>query len=112
MDTINAELESIAKAAKSASKRMAYIGTPLKNQALKNIASDLIAKSDDILAANKIDYSEAEASGMNTAMLDRLLLTEDRLQGMAKDVLTVASLPDPIGEVTEMHTMENGLMIG
>ena len=112
MDTINAELESIAKAAKSASKRMAYIGTPLKNQALKNIASDLIAKSDDILAANKIDYSEAEASGMNTAMLDRLLLTEDRLQGMAKDVLTVASLPDPIGEVTEMRTLDNGLMIG
>lgn len=112
MDTIDTELENIAKAAKSASKRMAYIGTPLKNQALKNIASDLIAKSDDILAANKIDYSEAEASGMNTAMLDRLLLTEDRLQGMAKDVLTVASLPDPIGEVTEMHTMENGLMIG
>ncbi len=112
MNTINAELENIAKAAKSASKRMAYIGTPLKNQALKNIASDLIAKSNDILAANKIDYSEAEASGMNTAMLDRLLLTEDRLQGMAKDVLTVASLPDPIGEVMEMHTMENGLIIG
>ena len=112
MDTINEELENIAKAAKSASKRMAYIGTPVKNQALKNIAEDLLAKCDDILAANKIDYTEAEASGMNTAMLDRLLLTKDRLQGMAKDVLTVASLPDPIGEVTEMHTMENGLMIG
>ncbi len=112
MDTINAELENKAKAAKAASKRMAYIATPVKNQALKNIAADLIEKCDGILAANKIDYTEAEASGMNTAMLDRLLLTKDRLQGMAKDVLTVAALPDPIGEVMEMHTMDNGLMIG
>ena len=108
----NIELENKAKAVKTASKRLAYIGTPVKNQALKNIAADLIAKCDEILAANKIDYTEAEASGMNTAMLDRLLLTKDRLQGIANDVLTVASLPDPVGEVMEMRTLDNGLMIG
>ncbi len=111
MEAINAELENKAKAVKAASKRMANIATPVKNQALKNIAADLISKCDDILSANKIDYSEAEASGMNKAMLDRLLLTEDRLQGMAKDVLTVAALPDPIGEVMEMRTLDNGMMI-
>ena len=104
----NIELENKAKAVKTASKRLAYIGTPVKNQALKNIAADLIAKCDEILAANKIDYTEAEASGMNTAMLDRLLLTKDRLQGIANDVLTVASLPDPVGEVMEMRTLDNG----
>jgi glutamate-5-semialdehyde dehydrogenase len=112
METINSELENKAKAAKTASKRMANIAAPVKNQALKNIAADLVAKCDDILAANKIDYSEAEASGMNSAMLDRLLLTADRIQRMAKDVLTVAALPDPIGEVMEMRTLDNGLIIG
>jgi len=112
MNKINAALEQKARAAKSASKRMACIATPVKNQALENIAGDLIAKTDEILAANKTDYAEAEASGMNTAMLDRLLLTKERLQGIANDVLTVAALPDPIGEVTEMHTLDNGLIIG
>ncbi|MFA5628846.1 MAG: glutamate-5-semialdehyde dehydrogenase [Dehalococcoidales bacterium] len=112
MEKAYTELENIAKAAKTASKRMAYVGTPIKNQALKNIAADLLSNSNAILAANKIDYSEAEASGMNTAMLDRLLLTEERLQGMAKDVLTVAELPDPVGEIIEMRTIENGLQIG
>ncbi len=112
MDIIKSELENKAKAAKAASKRMAYIGTPVKNLALKNIADDLIAKSEEILAANKLDYTEAEASGMNTAMLDRLLLTKERIQGIAKDVMTVAALPDPIGEVMEMRTFPNGLMMG
>jgi glutamate-5-semialdehyde dehydrogenase len=112
LDKINAELEIKAKAVKKASKRLAYVGTPVKNQALKNIAADLMAKCDEILAANKIDYTEAEASGMNVAMLDRLLLTKDRLQVMAKDILTVAALPDPVGEVMEMRTLENGLMVG
>ena len=112
MEIINSELENKAQAAKAASKRMANIAAPVKNQALKNIAADLVAKCDDILAANKIDYSEAEASGMNSAMLDRLLLTAERIHGISKDVLTVAALSDPIGEVMEMRTIDNGLIIG
>ena len=112
MEIINSELENKAQAAKAASKRMANIAAPVKNQALKNIAADLVAECDDILTANKIDYSEAEASGMNSAMLDRLLLTAERIQGISKDVLTVAALSDPIGEVMEMRTIENGLIIG
>jgi glutamate-5-semialdehyde dehydrogenase len=112
MNKITSELENKARAAKSASKRMVCIPTPIKNQALRNIAGDLIAKADEILAANHIDYTEAEASGMNAAMLDRLLLTKERLQSISKDVLTVAALPDPIGEIIEMRTLDNGLIIG
>lgn len=112
MEIINAELESKTKAVKAASRRMAYLSTDIKNQALNNIADDLLAKSNDILAANKRDYEAAEKSGMSTAMLDRLLLTEERLKSMAQDVMTVAALPDPIGEVIEMRTMPNGLIIG
>ncbi|MBA7473000.1 Gamma-glutamyl phosphate reductase [subsurface metagenome] len=106
------ELEEKAKAAKAASRRMAYLSTEVKNKALSNIADDLLAKKDEILAANKIDYKEAEVSGMSAAMLDRLLLTEDRLKAIAHDVLAVAALPDPVGEVFDMHTLPNGLLIG
>ena len=106
------ELEAKGKAAKTASRRMAYISSEVKNQALQNISDDLLAKQDEILAANQIDRKEAEASGMGTAMLDRLLLDSSRIEGIARDVLTVAVIPDPVGEVYDMRTMPNGLLIG
>ncbi len=111
MNTVNKELELKARAAKAASRKLAYLSAEIKNRALKKIVDDLLSKSKDILAANKLDYSSAEKSGMNTAMLDRLLLTEERLKSMAQDVLAVASLPDPIGEVIEERTLPNGLLI-
>ncbi len=107
-----AELEAKGKAARAASRRLAYLSTDIKNQALANIADDLMAKKDRILKANQIDYAEAKASGMNEAMLDRLLLNTSRLEGMARDVRTVAMLPDPVGEVFNMRTLPNGLLLG
>jgi glutamate-5-semialdehyde dehydrogenase len=106
------ELKAKGKAAKAASRKLAYLSTDVKNQALQNIAGDLLTRKKEILAANKIDLKEAQASGMNPAVQDRLLLNEDRLEGMAKDVLNVAALPDPVGEVFDMRTMPNGLIIG
>ncbi len=106
------ELEVKARAAKVASHRMAYLSTEVKNKALHNISDDLLAKKDEILSANQIDYKQAEASGMNAAMLDRLMLDSSRLEAIAQDVLTVASLPDPVGEVFDMRTLPNGLLIG
>ena len=105
-------LEAKGKAVKVASRRMAYLPTEVKNQALNNISSDLLAKKDEILAANQIDYKDAEASGMNEAMLDRLMLNSRRLEAIAQDVLAVAALPDPVGEVFDMRTLPNGLLIG
>ncbi len=106
------ELEVKGKAAKAASRRMAYLSTEVKNKALHNIADDLLAKKDEILAANKIDYHEAHNLGMSVAMLDRLMLSPERLEAIAQDVLAVAALPDPVGEVFDMRTMPNGLQIG
>ena len=106
------ELKEKGRAAKAASRRMAYLSTEVKNQALHNISDDLLAKKDNILAANQIDYREAEASGMSAAMLDRLLLSSSRLESIAQDVLAVAALPDPVGEVLDMRTLPNGLLIG
>jgi len=112
MELATKELEEKAKAAKAASKKLAFLSTEIKNKSLVNIAEALIDKQNEILAANKIDYKEAKASGMSEAMLDRLMLSPTRLEGMAQDTRTVAALPDPVGEVFEMRTLPNGLQIG
>ncbi|MDY7019089.1 MAG: glutamate-5-semialdehyde dehydrogenase [Chloroflexota bacterium] len=106
------ELEQKGRAAKAASRKLAFLPTEVKNKALLNIAEALVDKQDEILAANKIDLDEAKASGMSEAMLDRLMLSPSRLEGIAQDVRTVAALPDPTGEMIEMRTLPNGLQIG
>jgi glutamate-5-semialdehyde dehydrogenase len=105
------ELEQKGKTAKAASRKLAFLSTEIKNRALVNIAEAIIDKQDEILAANKIDYEEAKASGMGEAMLDRLMLSPSRLEGIAQDTKTVATLPDPVGEVLETRTLPNGLQI-
>ena len=106
------ELEEKGRAAKAASRNLAFLSTEIKNKALLNIAEALVNKQDEILAANKVDYAQAKASGMNEAMLDRLMLSASRLEAMSQDVKTVAALPDPVGEIFEMRTLANGLQIG
>ncbi len=106
------ELKALGKAAKVASRPLGYLSTDIKNKALRNIADDLRSQTKNILAANKLDLQQASANGINETMQDRLLLNEARLEAMAKDVLVVAGLPDPVGEVFDMRTMPNGLLIG
>jgi len=111
MKSAIAELEAKGKAAKAAAHRLAYLSTDIKNKALHNISQDLLTRKDEILAANKVDYKEAESSGMSAAMLDRLMLNSSRLEAIAQDVLAVATLPDPVGEISDMRTLPNGLQI-
>ncbi|MFC1929417.1 glutamate-5-semialdehyde dehydrogenase [Chloroflexota bacterium] len=106
------ELESEGKAAKAASRRLAYLPTGVKNKALRNISEDLLKKKGKILAANEIDYKEEEAAGVSAALLDRLMLDSSRLEAIAQDVLAVAALPDPVGEILDMRTLPNGLQVG
>jgi len=106
------ELEAKGKAAKAASRKLAFVSTEVKNRALSNIAAELTSREGEILAANRLDYEEAKASGMSEAMLDRLLLTSERLQAIASDVRAVAALPDPVGETFDMSTRPNGLVVG
>jgi len=112
MQSATNEVEIKAKAAKAASKKLAYLSTAVKNEALLAIADELIAKEKDILAANCLDHNEGEKSGMSAAMLDRLLLNTERIKGIAGDVRTVAALLDPVGETFEMRTLPNGLQVG
>ncbi|OGO18445.1 MAG: glutamate-5-semialdehyde dehydrogenase, partial [Chloroflexi bacterium RBG_16_50_11] len=106
------DLKAKGRAAKVASRRLAYISTDIKNKALFNIADDILFRRDEILTANEKDYKTAKATGMGAALLDRLMLNESRLEGIATDTRAVAALPDSVGEVYEMRTMPNGLQIG
>jgi glutamate-5-semialdehyde dehydrogenase len=112
MESRIGEVEAKAKAAKAASRKLAYLSTEVKNKALLAIADELIAKQGDILSANHRDYVEGEKSGMSAAILDRLLLNTERIKGIAGDVRTVAALPDPVGETFEMRSLPNGLQVG
>jgi len=105
------ELQEKAAQAKAASKRLSFIPTSVKNEALMAIAQALLDKEDIILRNNEKDYKEAEASGMSAAMLDRLMLDSRRLKGISDDVKTVAALPDPVGEIIEERTLPNGLLL-
>jgi len=112
MELAMRELQAKGSAAKAASRKLAFLSTEIKNRALFNIAETLITQKDEILAANRIDYTQAKSSGMNEAMLDRLLLSAARLENISQDVRVVAALPDPVGEVFEMRALPNGLQIG
>ena len=105
------ELGNKAKAAKAASRKLAHLPTEAKNKALINIAESLIEREGEVLDANRLDCGDAKASGMDDAMLDRLVLNSSRLQAMADDVRTVASLPDPVGEAFDAKVLPNGLRI-
>ena len=99
------------RTAQTAARQLAGLATEVKNQALLNIAQALEAEQEPVLAANRSDYQSAQADGMNDAMLDRLLLTPERLTGMARDVRGIAALPDPVNEVIDARTLANGLAV-
>ncbi len=105
------DMTTIGKSAQTAARKLSRSSTDARNQALLNIAAALEQDQDDIIAANEKDYAGAQAEGMNEAMLDRLLLTPDRLNGMAADVRGIAALPDPVGETIETVRLENGLAL-
>jgi glutamate-5-semialdehyde dehydrogenase len=109
--TKNALLIEKGQAARAAARKLARLTTQVKNQALLNIAEALETEQEEVLAANQRDYEAAQAEGLTEAMLDRLLLTPERLRSVAKDVRGVAALPDPVGEVMERTTLSNGLLL-
>ncbi len=99
------------KAAQSAARKLSRLPTQDKNRALLNIAEALESEPAEVLAANQQDYEEARANGLEEAMLDRLLLSPERLRGTAQEVRSVAGLPDPVGEKLDPVTLPNGLHV-
>lgn len=100
-----------ARAARQASYALANADTTVKNKALSYIADDLLAHAGDIMDANADDVAAAREKGMSDAMIDRLTLTQDRIQGMAEGVRQVIALPDPVGQTLSSWDRPNGLHI-
>ncbi|MCD8214241.1 MAG: glutamate-5-semialdehyde dehydrogenase [Clostridiales bacterium] len=107
MDTI-----TIGKKAKAASRLTASMRTDEKNEILLRTAQALIENRAEILKANKTDVEKAKQAGTPAPLVDRLALTEARIEGMADGLRQIAKLPDPTGEVINMKTLPNGLVVG
>ena len=104
-------LEQMGKQAKDAAFILAQLNTTEKNHALSIIADQLEQQAERILAANQKDIEIAKQNGLSEALIDRLLLTEDRLKGIANDVRHVISLADPVGKIIDGGTLDSGLKI-
>ena len=112
MTTAIDELTAKGLAARAAARHLARLSTGVKDRALLNIADALKTRETEILEANRRDLQSGKEAGLSDAMLERLLLNSERLEGMAADVRTVTSLPDPVGETFDMRTLPNGLQVG
>ena len=106
------DMETIGKSAKEAFKRLAVLNTETRNKGILSIADALISSQDLIVTENSKDIHLGEEKGLSPAVLDRLLLNRARLESMSSDMVHVAGLPDPIGEVVDMNVMPNGMEVG
>ena len=105
-------IESLGKNAKEASYDLGIASTTEKNNALELMAQALLNNKKEIINENKKDLDVAVEKGISKAMLDRLSLNEERIEGMAKGLRDLIALDDPVGEVIEMWKRPNGLQIG
>ncbi len=106
------DIRAMAETARAASQVLARATGETKNAALRAMAAGLQDSQDRILAANAEDVASAREEGHSLAFVDRLTLTPLRVEGMARGLLQVAELPDPVGEITGMWRRPNGLQVG
>lgn len=104
-------IDTLGQQAKVASRQIAKLSTAAKNDLLNQVAKALVAESDYIITENAKDIANASENGISKIMQDRLLLTEDRIAGIAEGVRQVADLQDPIGQVVRGYTNLDGLKI-
>jgi glutamate-5-semialdehyde dehydrogenase len=102
----------IAKNAKNAAVTLARISADVKNRALLHMADELTGQTSALIEENKKDLAHGASKGLSAAMMDRLTLKESTIDGIAKGLREVASLPDPVGKVMSMWRRPNGLLVG
>jgi len=105
-------IESLAADCKQAARTLSTLSTDTKNRALRRMAEALQASEDDILAANERDMTAAREDGLSDALLDRLLLTPERIEKMANALRDVASFSDPVGEMSATRKRPSGIEVG
>ncbi|TLM79711.1 glutamate-5-semialdehyde dehydrogenase [Microbulbifer harenosus] len=111
-DSTEARLQAMGRAARAAARLMARADTGSKNAALKAIAAELDAQRPQLAAANAKDMQKGRDNGLDAALLDRLELTDARIDGMIEGLLQIAELPDPVGEVSDLKYRPTGIQVG
>ena len=108
---ISGYIEEMGKKAKEASKKLLTLDTGTKNRALVMIAEELINKKEEIKEANRIDLENGKKEGLSFAFLDRLELTDKRIEAMSQGLIEIAAFTDPIGEILTGWKHKNGMTI-
>ena len=104
-------IADLAGTARKAARTLVAASYEDRKSALLAIADSLIARQPEIIAANNEDMERGKANGLNSQLLDRLMLNENRIQGIAGGARKVAALPNPLGNVLRQRTLENGLTL-
>ncbi len=105
-------MQTLGKQAREASRALARADTNTKNHALMSIASEIRAAADNLKQQNAIDFNAGIAKGLDAALLDRLELTDARIEGMAEGLEQIAALADPVGEISNMTFRPSGIQLG
>ena len=111
-ETIKHIMLEMGVAAKSAAVEMNKASTEQKNLALQAIAGEILARRSDLMLENEKDLEAARANGISDALLDRLTFTEARFNSMVEGLEQVATLNDPVGEITDMSYRPTGIQVG
>lgn len=112
MTTTNFDIAAAAKQARIASRQVAQLTTTQKNNLLLAMANGIETQTSEILKENEKDITAGRAKGLSDAMLDRLLLTEQRVKEIADAIREIVSLPDPIGSMNNVTLRPNGMQVG
>ena len=111
-DSTEASMQAMGRAARAAARLMARADTGTKNAALKAIAAELDAQRPQLAAANAKDMQNGRDNGLDAALLDRLELTDGRIDAMIEGLNQIAELPDPVGEVSDLKYRPSGIQVG
>ena len=110
-DSIPTLMDELGRNARDAARQLAMASGETRNAALHAAAAELRARHGEIIAANQVDMGDARERGLSAAMLDRLMLDESRVEGMASGLEAISQLPDPLGRVMAEWQRPNGLQI-
>jgi glutamate-5-semialdehyde dehydrogenase len=112
MDPIRNLINLLGQNARIAAKILRSASTQQKNNALNNIATQVDKNRKGILNANQKDLEQSKNNGLDTALLDRLMLNDARLDGIIESLSQIAALPDPVGEITDLKFRPSGIQVG
>ncbi len=105
-------MQTVGQQARTASRALSRAGTNAKNEALQFIANEIRAAAETLKQQNALDMEAGKTKGLDAALLDRLELTDDRIEGMAEGLEQIAALADPVGEVSDMTYRPSGIQLG